>query len=263
MIAYQDKRELIPQDKYLFSVTQIQEFFINPNEFFRKVVMQEKIDFHNNQTILGTLIHYAISQMYERKEVSKQEINEYINSIPAEFEIDKHWIIEKYEAMVHQVLANVKGISLDYPTEWEKSYTMKLTDNVYIGGTIDVRYDNLLLDFKTSSKLTLKKDDELPQKYIDQLYTYSYILHKHGVAIDKCGIVYFTIPEIGRISLVTGKRMKDYPMQFFIKEFYLQQEHMDMIEKRLKLIAENIEYVLEHKDSLYLFARDYDMKDTK
>ena len=255
---YQDKRELIPQDKYLFSVTQMQKFFVNPNEFFRKVILKEDTEFHNNNTILGTLIHNAISQMYEKKQVSIQEVKEYINSIDAE--IDKYWIVSKYEQMVGQVLNNVKGISLDYPTEWEKSYVLQLTDNVYVGGTIDVRYENLLLDFKTSSKLTLKKDDELPQKYIDQLYTYSYMLHKNGVAVDKCGIVYFTIPEVNRTSLVTGKRMKDYPMQFFIKDFYLQQDYMETIEKRLKLIAESIEYVLEHKESLYLFAKDYDLK---
>lgn len=258
MIQYQDKRELIPKDKYLFSVTQIQEFFINPNEFFRKVVRNEKIEFHNNNTVLGTLIHYTISQMYEKKQVTMQEVKDYINSIEAD--IDKIWIMSKYEQMIGLVLNNVKGISLDYPTEWEKSYILQLTDNVYVGGTIDVRYDNLLLDFKTSSKLTLKKDDELPQKYIDQLYAYSYMLHKNGVAVDKCGIVYFTVPEVGRTSLVTGKKMKDYPMQFFIKEFYLQQEHMENIVKRLKLIAESIEYVLEHKDSFYLFAKDYDLK---
>jgi len=257
MIAYQDKKELIPEGKYLFSVTQIQQFFNNPNEFFRKVIRKETIPFNSNQTALGTLIHYAISQMYDKKEVEQKEINDYLNSID---DIDRIWVISKYNEMKDDVLNNVKGISLDYPTEWEKSYTLQLSDNVYIGGTIDVRYDNLLLDFKTSSKLTLKKEDELPQKYIDQLYTYSYILHHNGVAIDKCGICYFTIPEVNRTSLITGKRMKDYPMQFFIKDFYLQADYLTTIQKRLFLIAESIEYVLKNQDTFYLFARDYDLK---
>lgn len=260
MIAYQDKSKLIPKDKYLFSVTQIQEFFLNPNEFFRKVIKKEKIDFYNTQTVLGTIIHYAISQMYDKKEIKDNEIVEYLKSIPKEFEIDTHYVKSKTQEMIPQVLHYARGLELDPPTEWEKSYVLQLTDNVYVGGTIDVRYENLLLDFKTSSKLTMKKDDELPQKYIDQLYTYSYILHQKSIPVDKCGIVYFTIPEVNRISLITNKKLKDYPMQFIRKEFYLNQEYMDEIKNRLMLIAENIEYVLANPNSFYLFAKDYNLK---
>lgn len=260
MIGYSDKRKEIPDDKYLFSVTQTQEYYLNPSEFFRKVILKEDIPFYNDATVLGTLVHYAISEQWENREVDMTEVNNYLISIPTEFGVNTLWCKNKFVEMQPQVLRYAKALEIEAPTEWEKNYIHQLSENVYIGGTLDVRYGNTILDFKTSSKLTLSADEELPQKYIDQLYTYAWILHQKGIAIDKIGVVYFTIPEVGRISPKTGKPMKDYPLQFIRKELFLNNEHMQVINDRLNLIAENIEYALKHKDALYLFAKDYRLK---
>lgn len=256
MIGYKDKRELIPEDRYLFSVTQMQEYYNNSSDFFRKVILKEDIPFQNTNTVLGTLLHYAISESYEDRKVPDNEIREYIDSVTLKFPIDKKFIIDKYYQMVDIATKYANNIDFDKPTEQEQDYLLQLSDNVYVGGTLDVRYGNTIYDFKTTSNKSLQESDPLPQKYIDQLYTYAYILHQQSIKVDKCGIIYFTVPEVGRFSDKTGKRLKDYPMRCIKKEFYLDANYMKTIVDRLELIRDNIEYIIKNPESLYLFAKD-------
>jgi ATP-dependent helicase/DNAse subunit B len=259
MIGYDDKRKQIGNDDYLFSVTQMNEFINNPNHFFRKVILKEDIPFANNATALGTIIHYAISQAHNDSEIHDFEINEYLDSL-SEFDIDYRWILNKFSQMKNIVVPFAKNFSIDKPNEFEKAHLLKLDEHIYLGGTLDCRYDNTIIDYKTTNKLTITKDDELPEKYINQLYTYAYMLHQEGIAVDKAAIMYMTIPEVGRISEKTGKPMKDYPCRCFVVEKYLQQEKMDEIIKKIELIKETIKLILNDRKLLPYFARDLELK---
>lgn len=260
MIAYDDKRKLVPEDKYLFSVTQINEFFANPNEFFRKVILKEDIPFACNATVLGTLCHYAISQAHENKEILKEEINEYRHSL-AEFDnLDWDYILNKFNEMKETIIYNATNMFVTQPTEVEQHHILKLTDNVYIGGTLDARYGNLIVDYKTTSDKYITEEKPLPSNYINQLYAYSYILHQEKIAVDRIAICYMTVPDTMRVSQATGKRMKDYPCKFIKVEQYLSEKIMKDVENKMYLIAETIEYILKNKASLKYFARDLEIK---
>ena len=259
MIGYDDKRKQIGGDDYLFSVTQMNEFFINPNNFFRKVILKEDIPFATDSTALGTLIHYAISQAHMRDELHDNEIKEYLDSL-SEFNINYPWIMDKFNQMKDLVVPYARNLSIAEPDEFEKAHLLKLDEHIYLGGTLDCRYSNIIIDYKTTSKLTITENDELPEKYINQLYTYAYMLHQEGIAVDKVAVMYMTIPEVGRISEKTGKAMKDYPCRCFVVEKYLQQEKMDEIVKRIELIKETIKLILNDRKLLPYFARDLSLK---
>lgn len=261
MIEYEDKSKLIPQDKYLFSATSLREFEYNPNSFFRKVIKKEKIPFFSNESVLGTIIHYFISENFAKREFKYNDVLEYFDSIPEEFEINTFWVDSKFKEMKDKVLSYVNGLDIREPDESEGTHILQLTDNVYLGGTLDYRLDNLILDFKTTSKLTLSEDEPIPEHYLNQLYIYSYILHQKGIPVDKVGIVWLCVPETNRISSKTGKPMKDYPCRCFTKIEYLKQERMDLITNKLKLVSETIEYILANPESFKYFARDLEYKD--
>ena len=255
MIGYDDKRKQIGDDDYLFSVTQMNEFINNPNNFFRKVILKEDIPFANNYTTLGTLCHYAISQAHMGDGIHDFEVNEYLDSL-SEFNIDYAWVLEKFKQMQDTIIPFARNISIAEPDEFEKAHLLKLDEHIYLGGTLDCRYGNVIIDYKTTSDKYISDEKELPEKYINQLYTYAYMLHQEGIAVDKVAIMYMTVPELGRISEKTGKYMKDYPCRCFVVEQYLRQEKMDEIIKQIELIKETIKLILNNRKLLPYFARD-------
>ncbi|HIH2213124.1 TPA: PD-(D/E)XK nuclease family protein [Campylobacter coli] len=260
LLGYVDKSKDIPEGYYLFSASSINNYFFNPNKFFRKVILKEEVSEQTNSTILGTIVHHFASNYDRNYDEVEKEVIEFLEEYKSSESVDINYIKSKYPFMAQELISYIKNFDIFEPTERESSYLLKLTDRVYLGGTIDVRYDNLLLDYKTTSNKYITTDTPIPDNYKLQLYTYLHLLHKNNVKIDKYGITWISVPEYGRISEKTGKPLKDYSTNIVTNTEYIDLDFYNEVWKKIMLVAENIEYILGNPNSLYLFAKDLELK---
>lgn len=262
-IGYIDKKQLIPDGFLLFSVTDINLYLNNPNSFFRKIILGDYNNEYNNSTTLGTCIHYLCSELNKTNiSLIDKEIFDYINSLDSLI-VDKKWIKDRYLEMQEEVIKTIEENNFMFnctPTEVESSYVQKLTDRVYLGGTLDCRYKNWIIDYKTTSNRYLKQDSEIPINYLNQLYAYCFLLKQKNIDIDNLCIQYFTVPDLNRYSEKTNKQLKSYPCTSILLNTCFEMEKYNEVINLIKLISETIEYILDNKQSLGYFARDLELK---
>lgn len=259
MLAYADKSSLIPENKILFSATDLNLYFDASYLFFRDKILKEREFKNYESTALGTLVHYNISQQHLEQPIDSKEVEDFLNSVRDTVNIQ--WVRDKYIEMTVPVREYINGESLNKPDDIEKNYIYQLTENVYVGGTLDCRYGDTIIDYKTTSNKSIKSEQPLDFKYKNQLLVYAWLCLKHGIEVNAIQNTYITIPETNRFSDTTGRRLQDYPTRIIPIKEYLRPEDIETIESKLYLIAESIEYVLKHKDSLYLFAKDRRLKE--
>lgn len=258
-LQYEDKTKLIPQDCFLFSVTDIALYKHNPTEFFKKVLLKESSYEINFNATLGTCVHHLCSSFYEKKQIEEvdKEINEFLKSLNPE-EIDTPLLWDKYTGMKEVVIETLKQNEFNFgtPTEIEKSYIHQLSDKIYLGGTLDIRFNQMIMDYKTTTNKYIKSETEFPEKYSNQLYAYAWLCKQQGIEVTNLALQYFTQPDLNRYSEVTFKPLKDYPCRDVLSIQPLQYELLQEIEETIKLIAETLEYILKYPESFRLFARD-------
>lgn len=258
MLEYEDKSNLIPKDKYLFSCTQYYKFWSNPKEFFRNVLLKEREFNYTNNTVLGTLIHYLIECKHKHTECSYIEIEKYLSNLDYLI-IDKDYIRNKFNEMKEYVLSIIEGDELNDPLEVEKNYIFQLSENVYLGGTIDAYYDNKIVDYKTCSILPT----EMSMSYKVQLMLYKFLIQSNAhTNITQLRNTYFSVPNVNRYSEKTGKRLKDYPCERLHLDIFVEDNDSEyqLLQDNLYMIADCIEYILKHPDTLYLFSKDITLK---
>lgn len=263
-LEYEDKTKLIPQNKYLFSITDINLFLYEPNLFFRKVLLKDVEPVQKTEMTLGTCIHHLCSEIQKKdadRNLIEQEVMEYLKTLDPTI-IDTAYVKEKYRQMEEVVIATITENNFKFQInetdiiESEQTYITSITPNVYVGGTLDVRYNNLIIDYKTTSNKHIKEDTEMSERYKTQLYGYAWLCHRNNIQIDKVALQYFTIPDLNRVSQVTGKCLQSYPCRDVMQSLYIQQEEMDKFEKLVTLIGETLEYILQNSKSFKFFARD-------
>lgn len=263
-LEYEDKTKLIPQNKYLFSITDINLFLYEPNLFFRKVLLKDVEPVQKTEMTLGTCIHHLCSEIQKKdadRNLIEQEVMEYLKTLDPTI-IDTAYVKEKYHQMEEVVIDTISENNFKFQInetdiiENEQTYITSITPNVYVGGTLDVRYNNLIIDYKTTSNKHIKEDTEMSERYKTQLYGYAWLCHRNNIQIDKVALQYFTIPDLNRVSPVTGKCLQSYPCRDVMQSLYIQQEEMDKFEKLVTLIGETLEYILQNSKSFKFFARD-------
>ena len=261
-LIYEDKLKMIPENKYLFSVTSLNIYKHYPFEFFRKILLKEQDNFANFNTILGTIIHHLCSEYLLGKAINdiKKEIVEYVDTLDSK-EFDKSLLLLKFNQMYENVIQTLEYNKFNYgeANDIEKSYIYQLTENVYIGGTLDLRIGSRIVDYKTSSNKYLKDEGEITDIYLNQLYGYAWLCYKHNIEIANLSIQYFTIPDLERFSEITHKPLKGYPCRSVFQNSIINGEIMQEMDKTIYLIAETIEYILKNPKSFKYFGGDLNL----
>lgn len=259
MIGYNDKYSLIPKGCYLFSATSLKTFNTSKNYFYRKTLLKDSSGDPTKNTILGTIVHHIIETILTQSKTSKDEIDKYIDSFNDKLLYsDLDWIRSKYIEMLPTLIEYYDSMFVA-PKYVEHSLVHKTSDLIYLGGTLDYfGYDGELKDFKTTTQFS--KITEIPLDYKQQLYTYAYLLQKHGDKVEKLTIEYIRIPATNRVSEKTGKALQDYPCEIYSLSEYLDEEFMAIIESKIKMITHHLEHVINNPDLLWLFAEDETLK---
>lgn len=263
-LIYEDKTKLIPNDCYLFSVTDINLYKNNPTQFFKKVLLKETEFNINFNATLGTCIHHLCSSIITNSNNlsnTLDEIAEFIEELNP-LEIDKALLWNRFIQMKDVVVATINQNNFVFgePLGIEETYLEKLTNKVYLGGTLDIRYKDFILDYKTTTNKFIKPVSDFPEKYSNQLYAYTWLCSKKNIEINKLGLQYFTQPDINRYSEITGKALKDYPCVDILSVKDIQTELLTEIENLIYLIADTIEYILANPKSFKYFARDLNLE---
>jgi hypothetical protein len=248
-------------------------FFISPSAFydfidkkhlwFRQQFMKEDQFEGNTGSNLGNIIHKACEMYTQEVDVTDEQINEYIDSLPDNDEIDKQTIRDNYRSMIDTVLTRfLMDTNID---ETEQFIGYDLSEHVTVGGTFDyTRTDRsgrqIIGDYKTTaSKLPPKK---IEQKHKMQALIYAYIMDKSDLYMrpDMLEIVYITRHHDPVISEKTGKPGKEYFPDVSVLQYEITDNDMAYIDSLMRLCAETMHFFFDNPDKAYIIFTDYRLK---
>ena len=262
-LAYEENYlDLIPEGNFRISPSMVAKFTDKKWEWYQSQVLGNHTFSGNTSTVLGTCVHRCAEvcakfKTNEERAVLRIEIPAYITSFKDNPEVDINYCLEQWKPM-GQVLIDYLTL-YGMPERSEDKIACKIMDGVYVGGTADAVLGDTIIDFKTTSNLTIN-DTYIPNNYKIQLLTYAYIYRKNGIDINNMRIVWITNNVVGRISEKTGKPMKDYPARVIPVTQIITNEDMEFIENYLKLIAETYLKGKECPELVYLLYGDYRLK---
>lgn len=238
------------ENKITFSGSNLINFYSNPKRFWDRIFDREQY-IETTNTVLGTIVHYCANQYLTTRQVSSQEIENYLQRVDSS--VDRDFIRNCYKDMGNKLFewldSRVFGsFKSEIPLKAEISKYGVLT------GTCDLIMGDTLVDFKTTSQFTEHTD--IARHYVQQLQAYYYLCHKNDIVINQAKIVYISVPRIGENSPKTGKPLKDYPCKVY--EIPLANEYLDIlkIDKYLKAIGEQIDFIKENPDKAHLITRE-------
>ena len=238
------------ENKITFSGSNLNNFFFNPKLFWDRVFGRD-LFIETTNTVLGTVIHYCANQYLTTKQVSSQDIENYLQIVDSS--VDRDFIRNHYKDMGNKLF---EWLDSRVFGEFKSEIPLKAEVSKYgvLTGTCDLVIRDTLVDFKTTSQLS--DNTKIPMNYIKQLQAYYYLCHKNDIVINQAKIVYITIPRIGEISEKTGKLLRDYPCRIY--ELPLEREFLDIlkIENYLKAIGEQIDFIKENPDKAHLITRE-------
>ncbi|EAI2216999.1 hypothetical protein E2J16_09330, partial [Campylobacter coli] len=116
-LGYVDKSKDIPEGYYLFSASSINNYFFNPNKFFRKVILKEEVSEQTNSTILGTIVHHFASNYDRNYDEVEKEVIEFLEEYKSSESVDINYIKSKYPFMAQELVSYIKNFDIFEPTE--------------------------------------------------------------------------------------------------------------------------------------------------
>ena len=250
--------DLIPDNAFRISPSMIYGFTDKKWEWYRTQVLGESGDFlGNTSTVLGSCIHRIAERYIKTRDTNLDELKAYVDDMSMLIpDLDKEFILSQLEPMGKVLIEylNLFGI----PERSENRIAVKLTDNVYVGGTADALIGDTLVDFKTTSMSTPR--EYIPNNYKWQMLTYAWIYRKLGIEVNNIRVVWITHNIEGRISEKTGKPLKDYPSKVVPITQSITEDDMRFIDDYIHLIADTYLMGKAKPELVYLLYSDYRLK---
>jgi len=247
---YNDGKGVVPEGVFRISPSGLSRFFDDTAKWYRENLLGEEGFTGSTSTALGTCVHAGAEMYVKEGTVHHDQILRYIDSLPSDY--DKFYIKEQYPIMLDALIDQY--ISSNMPEETELFLAQELSENVWVGGSIDSIIGSRIVDYKTTSSKTLPTT--VNRAYWFQQVTYAWLARKHGYTIDSFRLVYITVNDTGRISEKTGKPLKDYPSRVHEINYVITDSDMDIIDNTLKLISESVETWYKQPELRHLLAQD-------
>lgn len=238
------KEPTVPEDcMFKISPSSIETFFSYPSIWYKEQVLKETQFIGNTSTVLGTICHavwHAVANNLptERKEVEAY-LQEQIKIIP---DLDIDLIRELYPEMAKVVVNEYLLKNIPDKTEFEVS--AKVSDGVYIAGTVDNYTKGTIVDYKTIDKIPSK----ISWKYKIQLLAYAYAMRNQGYRVDKIRLVYAVRPTV------------KLPVRCVIFEEDITDNDMFEAIETFKLMADTVKLAKEHPEYVYLLFKSMKLK---
>lgn len=115
----------------------------------------------------------------------------------------------------------------------------------------------IITDYKTIGSLdSARIPSSFPRAYYFQQLSYAYLAEANSMPVDTLELVYVSRENINRISLTTGKPMKDYPSEVHILRHVITNDDRDFIRSILTLVAESVQAWQEYPHLRHIIAQD-------
>lgn len=253
--SYNDGKDSLPPNVFKISPSRLSRFFDETSAWWRESLLGEAPAFKgSSSSYLGTTVHGMAAMYTDTGAYDFTQAEKFIDSI-SDPEIDKTFIREHYQVMteclIRQYTSKVVGkaeIFIHYP----------ILPGVVAGGSIDLLTDEEVVDYKTTNELNAPTS--VKRAYYFQQLCYVWMARQLGYKIKRFRLVYITTNQVGRISPVTGKPMKDYPTTVTHVVHEVTNEDMLLIEGVLKLVAESVLAWKKMPDIRHLLAQDMRLK---
>lgn len=288
-LDYNNGEHVVPEGTIRISASSIGRFFTYTRDWWGQTMLGESGFQGNSSSVTGTCVHYILEQFAKNQSISTEDKIELANYImkhtnPAYVDynpdVDINYVESQYKPMAETIVNEY--LQTHMPTHVEPFIAHEILPGIMVGGSIDnltlenpkyngePTFENLVstsggivVDYKTSGVFhtSLPKPTE-PMKfeYKLQLLTYAWVLRQKGITIDRIRLVYVSKEEIGRISDKTGKPLTDYPSRTSVQTLQLTEDDFSYIEGIIKLVAESIQYWIDHPEARYILASDYRLK---
>jgi len=233
----------VPEGIFKISPSGISKFFEFPSIWYADNFLGEESFTGNTSSYLGTIIH-AIAEAYTKDEsTSKEEIEEFLNTID-DPNVNCNDIRANYPEMA-MVLIN-EYLSKNRPNKVEQSILAPVSEKVMVGGTYDAIQGNTLIDYKTAARKP--NVETMPFGYKIQLLAYAWILKQQGTIIDRLRLVYII------------RATKTLPARVFVVNHMITPEDWQLVDDTLKLMAETIELHQSNPEYTHLLYKSMKLK---
>lgn len=237
---------------HVISPSSIYKFFDYPKVWYEENILNNKTFEASTATLTGTICHYIYEQVSKGLNVTREEINEQLDTFLNEKQlpdIDKDKIISDYPAVANIVVNNYV---LPHTTGYgvvavERPIIGKVFNKIYVGGTVDRIEGDCIVDYKT---VGIKPNEtQIPFNYKIQLLAYAFILRQLGW-------------EINRIRIVYGiKPLKTIGARCIVVTESITYEDEKLIKNTLQLIGESIIAIKEKPELTHLIFKSMDLKE--
>lgn len=292
-LDYNSGKGIIPEGAIRISASGIGNFFSYTRNWWGDNFLGEQSFSSSSASVNGTLVHFVLEQFTKHQSISdadKTEIANYIlkhtnpEYLDYNPDIDINYIESQYKPMAEAIVNDY--LQHNMPTHVEPFITHEVLPNIYCGGSIDglilesprykgtPTFENLIsstggtiVDYKTSGVFHTslpKPTDPMKFSYKLQLLTYAWVLRQRGITVDRIRLVYVSKQEIGRMGKPdkkgVSKPLTDYPSKVSVQTVQLTEDDFTYIEGIIHLVAESIQYWLDHPEARYILAQDYRLK---
>lgn len=256
----------IPEASFRISPSSIGKFFSYPSVWYRDYLLGEKEFTASTSTVLGTVVH-AFAEAYAKGiTLSRDDAEEYIMQCARSQPVDSDPIMiqqirDSYPDMAMTLVNDY--IRYNKPTEVEQQIYASVLDDIYVGGSVDNRTGDTVVDYKSYNSTTEPKS--IPFDYKIQTLAYAWIYRQMGIDINRIRLVYVNRPiDTRSISEKTGKPIgKITPPRVTVLTEVITPDDLELIDNTLKLIAETVQYVRQHPETAHLLFKSYKLKESK
>ena len=255
--TYNEGGSDIPEGAFKISPSQLSKFFSDTPQWYREHVLEEDSAFTGNtNSMLGNCVHGLAEMRYTEGAVDHHKVEEYLSTI-TDPEIDLNYIRQQYGVMADCLLDNVVD-RLPAGGKAEPFLWYEVIPGYGVGGSLDMLQAEEIRDYKTTGAMSPPKS--IPRSYWFQQMSYVWLAKKHGYNIKRFVLDYITHNNVGRISPVTGKPMKDYPTTHTPLVHEVTDTDLEIIDNTLRLVSESVKAFKEKPEISYLLAQDLRLK---
>lgn len=253
--------ELPEGTKFKISPSAFSKFIQTPHNWYRSEILNEDPFTHSTSTVIGTIVHYCAEMVSKEEMVSKDDIEDYIDSFDIHDDYDPDIIRSQYPGMAEELVNSY--VTENHMLEAETQHVMDLGDGYIAGGTVDRiegdKSDCMVVDYKTYNSKT--KPKVIPPYYKYQLLVYALILRSKGYNPTRIRLVYVNRNIDGGISEKTGKPLKSYPPEVTVLTETLVEDDFEFIERQIELCIDSMEATNAYPELTHVIWHDPRLKD--
>jgi len=248
-LDYFDGKNELPEGAFRIGASSFSTFVSRPWQFYKEHVLNIGGFTNSTAATLGTITHYVCESKAQDKEPDIKEINQYIENQSDNIDVDKYIVEQEWKSMAMCAVNEFVLPNQHRYSSVEEFVTYKLTDGLYIGGSIDAILDEVktskgstsgkIIDYKTTSG---RVPSVIPANYKQQLLVYAWVLKQLGRTMDRIQLVYITREKDTRgISEKTGKPIgKLVPPTCTVLVEQITLEDLKWIEEEIMLAKDKL-----------------------